>query len=163
MAGQTRLLAVTSAVSVQPAPVSPVVPSVDFSPLYGVRGWLLLFCIAQVIVIPLVMMVGALQSRSFPSAVIDFAFGVLTICVGMSLWCGWPHWFRWVNALFIVRLAFAALLLAAVAITGWGHLEKTIVATRYLDEALMEIGFVIIWWAYFKKSERVRVTYGRNL
>lgn len=153
----------TDVASVHRAPISPLVPSVDFSGFYGVRGWLLFFCISATVIGPIVFVADAAKSRSFPTIAIDLGLAALSICTGVALWRRWTNSFRWLKAYFLVSLALAALSLVASIILKRGYLERDMSINPLLEASMQIVASVIIWWAYFKKSKRVRATYGKNL
>lgn len=133
-------------------------------PLYGAGGWLLLFCIGTAIANPLITIVQVLHSKNVLTAVLAFALAAFALDVGVSLWRLRP------DALSVTKVYFIVLLvLAGVEILGWLY---TFNAAKEAAEPGPDSGlwsaarlilFVGIWWSYFKKSKRVKVTFGRNL
>jgi hypothetical protein len=162
-AGHAPSLIETQGAGVQRPPISPELPSVDFSGFYGVRGWLLLFCISQTIIGPVVVLAEAAKSKSFPTIAIDLGLTALSIYTGVALWRRRTNSFRWLKAYFLVLLTFAVLGLLASIILRRSYLERDLSINPVLGGCIRTVASVIIWWAYFKKSKRVRATYGRNL
>jgi hypothetical protein len=152
---------------VTPAPASAVAPGLAQSPLsppayspglFGVRGWLLVFCVITTILTPL----GNLRSLAltFPGPWGAYYLAVIafSMAVGIKVWRIAPDALTWVRAYFI---SFAT----------WEVLRITYVVTIYprrefdlqMASRVRTLIWVAIWTSYFLKSERVRATFGRNL
>jgi len=142
---------------------SRVESSFDFSGFYGVKGWLLLFCILVTIANPLSAAAEALRIRSVAVTILDAGFAALCICTGYRLWSIKPKSLRWVEIYFVVRLALAAVTLMGAIISKRPALGRDFSLNPSLESGITNVYGTIIWWAYFKKSKRVKATYGRNL
>ena len=126
--------------------------------LEGVGGWLLLFCIGTTMITPVVAIFTAASSRDLSVWLVELGLASLAIFTGISLWAGRKNALRLVKIYFIVLLCLAALALlgSSSTTTDPSHLEGTPAAVRTLST-------VVIWGLYFKKSKRVRNTFGHNL
>lgn len=148
---------------------SPSTPSATGSPstvdrLKGIRGWLLLFLLGLVFVTPLSSFFGGLNSGDAFSFGFDLLFGALAIYTGIALWRGATNALRLVKVYFVVALVMAVLeivsgILTAPATTA----SSTPSQNNSLTEGFRMLIGVAIWWSYFKKSKRVKATYGANL
>jgi hypothetical protein len=74
------------------------------------------------------------------------------------------------NALGLVKAYFISLVCLAVlaVIRGLSAPQSTQISyeapsENYVAEGVAQIIAVVIWWFYFKKSKRVKATFGRNL
>jgi hypothetical protein len=163
VAGGAPSLTQTEVASVQRPSISLEEPSVDFSGFNGVRGWLLFYCISITVIGPLFLLAEVAESKNVPSIAFGLALAVLSIYTGVGLWKRKTSALRWLKVYFLVNLALAALCLAASIILRKGYLERDLSINPLVDVSLRIVSSVIIWWAYFKKSKRVKATYGRNL
>jgi hypothetical protein len=144
------------------APEATSQPSAPAGELRGVGGWLLLFCVWIVIVDPL------LELRVLPylryislnwTLPLSFAVVIYGMVTGIQLWRVRP------GALVLLRVYFAlvlALTLLTVGLMFYG--------TYLMHVSLWSVfawvrtaAFLGIWVTYFRVSQRVRATYGRNL
>jgi hypothetical protein len=137
--------------------------------LVGIGGWLLLFCIVSTIVIPL----GALSTA--PSGVRISPVGlILVLCfVALSLFAGISVWCQSSKALFYTKVFLIAVfcwgvmcLLGAAIIEV--RMEMASTPTAAIESEGLAGGFrpffwSLLWFAYFKRSKRVRATFGRNI
>jgi len=128
--------------------------------LRGVKGWLLLFCILRTILEPLGFISllafsvgkGIAPGRFVEVAVPGCALCALSIYVGVCLWRVTANALRWLKVFFI-----AVGSLSALALLG------DIVARSDPHKEAEGLFWIATWYLYFHKSERVRLTYGRNL
>lgn len=139
----------------------------------GVRGWLLVFCCYNGLIIPAVLFfVGYLVVRATPEYYVAFQFKI-TIALTLLSCAMWA-----VHALFVVaKLVFKrtnAVLHARIYTVAWLIYNGAIVGCLYslgntsLDEHALQ-GIVkglinsliqsFIWFQYFRNSERVKATY----
>ena len=131
----------------------------ELTRLRGVGGWLLLFCVVTTIIIPLANMAEAANSNDAVVILTDVAFTILAFCTGLSLWRVRPHALKWVRVYLIVGPCLgmiAGLQRQATYITY----DPTQAATNPVAVA---VTYAITWWLYFRKSKRVKATFGRNL
>jgi hypothetical protein len=142
---------------------APIVPSVDFHRLHGVRGWLLWFCIVLTIVDPLIFLTEAVRSKSGLTIILDLALTALAIYTGVRLWQIAANALAWLTAWFATQLGLAAFILVGAIISKRGLYGPNFEINPGLEIGARILSGTIIWWAYFKKSKRVRVTYGSNI
>jgi hypothetical protein len=130
----------------------------------GVRGWLLLFCVGLVVVQPLGLLFEAVNSGDAFVAGFNFLLGAFAIYTGIALWRVATNALRLVKVYFVVVLIVATLAIASGILTA----PATRVSQTPSQDNFLTVGFralisVVIWWSYFKKSKRVKATYGANL
>lgn len=127
-------------------------------PLRGVGGWLLFFCVVTTIITPLVSMVEAVNSNDPIVILTEVAFTILALCTGLSLWRVRPHALRWVRAYLIAGPCLS--MIAVYALQGQATYTTYEPTSNPVVAAVI---FVVTWWQYFRKSKRVKATFGRNL
>ena len=126
----------------------------------GVNGYLLLFCLLNTILAPIVYL-GQVGRTDDPFVwVISIILAALAVTAGVSVWRTSTH------ALRIVKIYFISLLcLHTLALLGsLGQLalhEKA--NTTVLLSTSGRLVVLFAWWMYFKKSRRVRWTLDGNL
>jgi hypothetical protein len=142
----------------------------------GIGGWLLFFCIAQTILGPAL---GAVEIAynwteaqpafaQFPAVktavlFVNWASAAILLygfIVGCLIWNGAPYGKRIAKEYLVIR--FVALIIAEImTFRLMGDLPRVDAlvtsATRDLWQAAI---FSVFWWSYFKRSVRVRNTYG---
>ena len=146
----------------------------------GVGGWLVFFCIAITILIPvanlLQMAIGWSMAEDgfarYPllkgiSLWENFGWSVLFvygIIVGCIIWSGSPKGRSVARVFLMVRLfAFIGVEVVALLMLLTGDLPGEVIAFGFFGAfgvCINAVGFCLAWWFYFKKSERVRNTYG---
>jgi len=119
----------------------------------GVGGWLGWFCIIATVISPLVILAGIASQPSVYS-VFDVALGAFSVYTGVCLWKVLPRALRMTKILLIVQFCIGALLL----------LGQIVDSSAKSDPAVMRmlVG-AIVWFSYFKKSKRVKATFGRTI
>jgi|GEM_PF-1005530 hypothetical protein len=146
--------------------------------LSGVGGWLIFFCVGLTILGPL-WSIGQLTSTyekakpaldRFPAlkSAVDFETGgsvillIYGFIVGCIIWSGSPSGRRVARQFLVIRLVgflgieaitFSMISDMAPAATAAGTSEAFTAIFR-------EVIYFLIWWFYFKRSVRVRNTYG---
>ena len=133
-------------------------------PPSGIRGWLLLFCFIVLLLAPFRLLVEASEA-GWLAAAFDVALALFSVYVGICLVRQSRRALPLLKAYFIVLLGLALLVVAAGVAVALFVLRP---ATAILQLELAYSGvqtavFVGIWWMYFRRSRRVRYTYGRNL
>ncbi|HET8889223.1 MAG TPA: hypothetical protein VFQ41_09990 [Candidatus Angelobacter sp.] len=121
------------------------------------------FCISLAILGPLpILMRASTGWRFYPRYLFDDLRMLYGIVVGATLWLKQPV------ALMLLRIYF--ILAAATAVMGVLNLVAT--ALRLHESlflmsgftgAVEYVGIMLLWFAYFRKSARVRNTYGSNI
>lgn len=146
----------------------------------GVGGWLVFFCVGLTILGPIwslaTMATGWEQSQAafsrFPSiktAILwelfsSSAIVVYGFVVGLMIWSGNPNGRSLARRYLLIRL-FGIMGVEIVAIVLMGDLPTevmTAVVGGIVGVGLREIVYFLLWWCYFKKSKRVRNTYGNE-
>lgn len=154
--------AVTPAPAVAPGqiqwPAEPAVIAPMRRPdLKGVGGWLLFFCISLTLLAPLLMLIRVWGGGFELEGMIDLALAAFGVLVGIMVWNVHPRAF----ILLWVYFGLTALLLVlAIAGSFVGSEEQNPSEIMQLFRGLIS---TIIWFLYFKKSDRVQATFGRNL
>jgi len=128
--------------------------------LVGVGGWLGWFCIVITVISPAIVLVGTFSEPSVYS-VIDVGLAAFSIFTGVSIWRVSSRALKLTKILLIIQLCLGALLVVAQI------LESSSATSSHSSSsdptgARMLAGSVI-WFSYFKKSKRVKATFGRNL
>lgn len=138
----------------EPATVGPPMRRPD---LKGVGGWLLFFCISLTFLSPLFMAIRMWGGGFGAGNMIDIAVAAFGVIVGIMVWT--------VNQRVFLLLWFffgllALLLVLALAGSFVGSQEQNPNEIIVLFRGLI---YIIVWFLYFKKSDRVQATFGRNL
>jgi hypothetical protein len=164
-------------------PLSPPIPDIKEEEAKidgpkGIGGWLLFFCVGLTILGPL-FSVGQMISSwehakpafdRFPSletAIYWETLGCVTILiygfiVGCIIWSGNSNGKKVGKKYLLIRL-FGFVLIEIVALVLMGDLPSQVVEAAisgFVTAGIRELVIFLIWWFYFKKSKRVRNTYG---
>ena len=121
--------------------------------LVGVGGWLGWFSIVIGVLSPLFILGGIISEPSVYS-VFDLALGAFSIYTAVLIWRVSPRALRMTKILLILEFCIAALLLVAQLSDTSSKSDPA--ATRMLFGS-------IVWFSYFKKSRRVKATFGRSI
>jgi len=129
----------------------------------GIGGWLQFFCVVLTVLGPASVLVQASSQTRFynPYYIIAYARVFYGAVVGIVLWMRRPVALALLKIYFIVvasTILLAALQIVAVAL----RTRLSIFLVPWFAPAL-QLGYTILWFAYFKRSVRVRNTYGANL
>jgi hypothetical protein len=155
-------------------------PPVDVPGPKGVGGWLLFFCVGLTILGPLYNL-GQISMNweqaqpafaQFPSlktAVMWENAGTVALIiygfiVGCMIWGGNPNGREIAKKFLLIRL-FGFIGIEFIAVVIMGDMPTEVVASVIGAAVGAIFGNLIsflIWWFYFKKSKRVRNTYGAN-
>ena len=153
-----------------PAPtVPPNVPAPNVSAAVsepnGVGGWLLVYCVGLTCVAPfyILMNLSATPIRSdntyYLIDIVRIAYGFV---VGVLLWTR-----RSVSLLllkgYFFFIAAATLLYALELVRVAMQTHSSIFAEARFTSLFVGTGVTLLWFAYFRKSVRVKNTYGENL
>lgn len=130
----------------------------------GIGGWLLLYCIGLSVLMPILGLAELsvlLRFRNY-----EYSLEILRVIygtvVGVFLLMKRPV------ALFLLRIYFiviaASLLLTLLRLIAFAlRPHNSTALVRGVTAVMVQAGFSILWFVYFRKSERVRNTYGANL
>lgn len=130
----------------------------------GIGGWLLLYCLGLSILTPLIGMAELSVLLRFLNYeyVVDFIRALYGTVVGIVLLTKRPI------AIFLLRIYFivtaASLLLTLLRMIAFAlRPHSSMALARGVTAVMVQAGFSILWFVYFRKSERVRNTYGANI
>jgi hypothetical protein len=124
-----------------------------------VGGWLLFFCISTTILTPLGNLPTLVQTATLgsPWALYNFILMAFSLVVGIAVWQVSPSAIPLVRAYFIALAMWELLRISYVVVTAGSSMDLQM-ALR-----IRTLIWVVVWAAYFQKSQRVRATFGRNL
>lgn len=132
--------------------------------LGGVGGWLLLFCVGLVVVQPLALLFEAINSGDAFEAGFSFLLGAFSFYTGIALWRVAHNALRLVKVYFVCYLVIAVLaIVAGILGAPATRVSQTPSQDNFLTVGFRALIWVAIWWSYFRKSKRVKATYGANL
>jgi hypothetical protein len=131
----------------------------------GVGGWLLFFCIALLIVQPAANFIEAAGDpvalvMAFLLSGLSMTTSIMLILEKRSAF-GWLWWYFALYAVLMV-LGLVGAIFAATGAREAGPAAGE-AAIKDIFSMIRGIGFVILWVSYFKRSQRVLATFGRNL
>ncbi|MGC2659574.1 MAG: hypothetical protein WA324_16575, partial [Bryobacteraceae bacterium] len=122
------------------------------SGIQTVGGWLLFYCVAASIFMP-IWMLASLFNTPLWIWILLLPHSVLTTGAGIFLWRRNPKGLSWARSSFLYFFGLAmALALLLISVGG--------------AEAIVPVGSClpnIAWWLYFRKSLRVRALFGHNM
>jgi hypothetical protein len=123
----------------------------------------LFFCVVLTILGPLPILMRASAGWRLTSPYLLNDLGVLYgTVVGAALWLKRPISLMLLRIYFIIAAATAVLgMLSVVSAALRAHESFFLMPT--FTPAFSSVGFLLLWFAYFRKSVRVRNTYGSNL
>jgi Protein of unknown function (DUF2569) len=126
--------------------------------LQGVGGWLLVFCVGLVLLRPLLVLSQAINAPNIDSLDmgLEISLAVFGIVVGIFVWNVRPVAFTLLWTYFAL-----VVVLAILGIIGFAAEEQS--RPQDLMVSVRSLVYVVIWFAYFHSSERVRATFGRNM
>ena len=145
---------------------APPISDPELRSLKGTGGWLLFFCIALLIIQPVVNFVSAIGDPV--GLVIAFILSGLSITTSIMLILekrsafAWLWWYFGVYAIVVVLAIIGT-------VSGGANAEEAVTFAdrearlREFRDLWHGIVFLIVWVSYFKRSKRVRATFGRNL
>ncbi|HEY3767464.1 MAG TPA: DUF2569 family protein [Candidatus Angelobacter sp.] len=122
-----------------------------------VGGWLMFFCILLILVVPIAVMAMAWSGDFGIEIVFNIAWAAYGVLVGAMLWNVHPRAFLLLWIYFGMTALMVALAVFNLATNEEG-------ATAH-DSILVfrSVIYSVAWFLYFKRSERVKATFGRNL
>jgi hypothetical protein len=129
----------------------------------GIGGWLLFFCISLTVLSPLniLMRTSAGWRLSSPNLLNDLA-ALYGAVVGTVLWLKQPISLMLLRIYFIIAAGVAVLAMLNLIATAL-RMHEPLFLMRGFTGALEYVGIMLLWFAYFRKSARVRNTYGSNI
>lgn len=172
-----RKTAPPSQIASPPAPKSHNSGTTNIGPK-GVGGWLFFFCVGLTILSPLIVlgqMIGTWKASeaafgAYPSiktAILWENFGSIILLVygfivGCIIWSGNPQGRNIAQRFLLIRL-FGFIGVELIALLIMSGLPSKVVSggVSGVGTAVFNAGiYFIVWWSYFKKSKRVKNTYG---
>ncbi len=137
-------------------------PAANIQPeLNGVSGWLLVFCLQVVVIVPSLILISGVREPVYWEWV-SRVFATFGVVVGTILWSKQP------GALTLVRVFVVASLILKIGrlFTGLTTIDFSKDAAVAIGEVaihLTSIAIGILWIGYFHFSKRVKATYGANI
>lgn len=141
------------------------------SPYYGCGGWLAFFCVVQIIVSPILMLVacaitlsviyGNSYVASFYLAEIlgNIGLTVFGVLVGLALWRLEPGSPGKAKAFLVAALAWAVLRVFLAYALLDGHYQEAGLIETFKGLLGTVVAFAI-WFSYFNVSRRIKDTFG---
>jgi hypothetical protein len=110
-------------------------------------------------------LLDAAQNPSRILILLDIVVAAFSFYIGLSLWRVGRHALGILRFAFIVMLFVGLLLILSSIAQNWmaARPRSDPQFWETLAVATQPVSSVIIWWSYFKKSRRVRYTFGRNI
>ncbi|HKF23401.1 MAG TPA: DUF2569 family protein [Candidatus Angelobacter sp.] len=145
--------------ALDPSSAAPIIPI--RKDLQGVGGWLLFFCIALVILGPVWLLseVNSAAGSDLLGMVLEIAQIAFGVVVGIFVWNVRQVAFTLLWIYFGVTTVYSLLaIIGSIELTNEGQGEP--MTFVYSIRSLI---YVVVWFLYFRKSQRVRATFGRNL
>jgi hypothetical protein len=123
------------------------------SDLQRIGGWLLFYCVCAVVFLPIWMLV-ALPQGPLWVALLLLPSGVIQVGSGLLLWRRNPSGLRWVRCglLYLLAVFLLSFLLSLASLNPQAILYCVVGSLPS-----------IVWWKYFRKSQRVHAVFGRNM
>lgn len=131
-------------------------PPVRRPELKGVDGWLLFFCVSLVVFAPIRILANGLSESFYHGNTTDLVLVGYGMLVGGFVWTAHRSAFVFLWIYFGVTLVLSLLAIAGYAVSPQPRPEAVLQIVRGLIVTL-------IWFWYFKRSDRVQATFGRNL
>ena len=124
--------------------------------LEGIGGWLLFFCVSMTVLTPLFILARVGGSGFEVTTIIDLSFSAFGLFVGIMVWTVSAHAFLLLWIYFGLSAALQVLAIVASFLAPEQNPEQMFQLFRGLI-------LTFVWFLYFKKSDRVQATFGRNL
>ncbi|HEV2112701.1 MAG TPA: DUF2569 family protein [Terriglobales bacterium] len=152
----------SAAPTLAPATQQAQVDSQPQSKLNGVKGWLLWFCIALIVIQPILNFVEALGEGFDAGAfVLAWLLTGVSVPTGIAIIQRWKSTFTWLKWYFGIYAGVLALALIGT-FSGSANVESK--DTQQAITALVRGAiYILVWVSYFRTSKRVRATFGCNL
>lgn len=168
-----EILGIASSSSSDPAQMGAAAqtgsPAVN-SPYYGWGGWLAFFCIVQIFIQPIILLVLSIADASVFGQdssldvflVIEIAgmlgLAVFGVIAGVNLWRIRPGAVRVAKAYLVAALVWSVLKAVLAYAMLEGHYQEAVGAQEVQGVVFTIVPFVI-WFTYFNVSKRVKATY----
>jgi len=162
----------TLALVPQPAPAVSSLPQFPYPSLpivhgpKGVEGWLLFYCISLTVLGPALLSLSYYFAIRLRGINPEISLGIARVLYGMVV--GIFLWMRHLAALALLRIYFIAvaaatlfLMLEAVSLSL--RIHSSIFLSSRFSSLMTSAGITLLWFLYFRRSVRVRNTYGANL
>jgi hypothetical protein len=166
---------ITNATGGQPL-LAPATPTTPVVPRYkAVGGWLLLFCLGLTVFNPLMSLFSLAASYresapyfgQFPGLLVVTGLDTLlslglmafSIYAGASLWRLRPGAVRTAKSYLMWFLAYQAVAIVLPFMVALGSTPDETIVGQTVKGAFRGIIYVVIWYSYLNRSERVRATY----
>jgi Protein of unknown function (DUF2569) len=131
----------------------------------GVGGWLFFYCLTLTVLVPAYVLID-FSSRPYryanPDNLINVARIIYGVVVGISLWTRRRSSLLLLKVNFILIAALLGLYSLSMIASALREHSSVFQAPQFSVIAY-SAGFTLLWFAYFRKSARVRNTYGANL
>ena len=130
--------------------------------LKGVGGWLLLFIIGMVFLVPILQILNFLifWDSGLYSIIITSGLALLSLFIGISLWTKNRMAVAWTKEFLIVRLIIAVLFVVFILISP--NLFPSEEISSFGIDLFSNIVAFAIWFSYFNKSKRVANTFEKR-
>jgi hypothetical protein len=122
-----------------------------------IGGWLMFFCILLIVVAPLFVMLMTWSADPGPDKASYIVWAGLGVLVGIMIWNLYRHSFVWLWIYFGITALLIAMRIADFAILQSNRNFHDIILV------FRSVIYFIAWFLYFKHSDRVKTTFGRNL
>ena len=132
----------------------------------GVGGWLLFYCISLTTLSPILVLFGyyfAIRLRGINSEIsLDIVRVLYGMVVGIFLWTRRPVALALLKIYFIA-IAAETLLFMLEIVDQSLRIHSSIFLSSRFSSLMASAGITLLWFIYFRRSVRVKNTYGANL
>ena len=129
-----------------------------------IGGWLWLFCLGLIVVTPLMSLSEIGRSLDQPLLIVlEVGLVAFSIYTGIAVERIRPNALRLVKIYFVVMLVLGFLCILGSFASDLGETGQRSPLEGTLAIGLRTVVGVAIWGSYFRKSTRVRATFGSNL
>jgi hypothetical protein len=122
-----------------------------------IGGWLLFFCIMLTVLAPITVLIQAWTGDIGAEGLFEVAWAAFGALVGVMTWNVNPRAFLLLWIYFGITLGFLVLGFVGMALSDDSASFNQIMLT------FRTLIYTVAWFIYFKRSDRVRATFGRNL
>lgn len=141
----------------------------------GVKGWLLVLCLALTVFSPLVSIINLssgyyMTSDFFPAfpgvekifyldSLLSLIMIILGVRAGLALWTVKPGAVKTAKTYFLILLAYSVVAAALPFMAGLPSEVNYAMLPEMVVGLLQSLIFFRIWFSYLNRSKRVRATY----